>query len=331
MICLINLKENLIEKSIEAFVLSLEVYNKPTIKYRVEGFSFFIVNAWELMLKAELIKRGKSVYYKDKPDRTLSINDTIKTIYSDNKTRVRLNLEKIIELRNISTHFITQEYEIKYIPLFQACVINYINEINRFHSVDITKYISSNFLTLVTSYEEVSNNDVIIKYPPEIAQKFIREANEIDILIDEIKSEKFAINVKQNFYITKRKDEADFIVTISNNDDKKVKIIKDTKNPNDTHKLSYNDIMRKVNDKIKKDNLKIGYKNDFNSHVFNLFINFYDIKNNEIYSFAHIIGNRKHYTYSQNLYEFIINEIKKSNGIFYDSLKNAEKKITPGT
>ena len=38
----------LVEKSIEAFILSLEIYNKPTIKYRVEGFSFFIVNAWEL-------------------------------------------------------------------------------------------------------------------------------------------------------------------------------------------------------------------------------------------------------------------------------------------
>jgi len=57
----------LVEKSVEAFILGLEVYNKPTIKYRVEGFSFFIVNAWVLMLKAELIKRGKSIYYKDNP------------------------------------------------------------------------------------------------------------------------------------------------------------------------------------------------------------------------------------------------------------------------
>ncbi len=64
---MIDEQRRLIEKSIEAFILSLEIYNKPTIKYRVEGFSFFIVNAWELMLKAEMLKRGMSIYYKDNP------------------------------------------------------------------------------------------------------------------------------------------------------------------------------------------------------------------------------------------------------------------------
>ena len=63
-------KSRLVEKSIEAFIMGLEIYNKPTIRYRIEGFSFFIVNAWELMLKAELMNRGESIYFSDKPDRT---------------------------------------------------------------------------------------------------------------------------------------------------------------------------------------------------------------------------------------------------------------------
>lgn len=57
-----DLKSKLIDKSIEAFILGLEIYNKPTIKYRIEGFSFFICNAWELMLKAELMNRSISIY-----------------------------------------------------------------------------------------------------------------------------------------------------------------------------------------------------------------------------------------------------------------------------
>ena len=36
-----KLKNKFVEKSIEAFILGLEIYNKPTIKYRIEGFSFF--------------------------------------------------------------------------------------------------------------------------------------------------------------------------------------------------------------------------------------------------------------------------------------------------
>lgn len=115
-----NMSKKLVEKSIEAFILGLEIYNKPTIKYRIEGFSFFIVNAWELMLKAELLNRGESIYFSDKPNRTLSVEGVIKKIYTDKHTRIRLNLEKIIELRNISTHYITEDYELKYAPLFQA-------------------------------------------------------------------------------------------------------------------------------------------------------------------------------------------------------------------
>lgn len=89
-----DIEKRLIEKSIEAFIMGLEIYNKPTIKYRIEGFSFFIVNAWELMLKATLIKRGDSIYFSDKPDRTLSVESAIKKIYTDKNTRIRLNLEK---------------------------------------------------------------------------------------------------------------------------------------------------------------------------------------------------------------------------------------------
>ena len=147
-----NLKDKLIEKSIEAFIMGLEIYNKPTIKYRIEGFSFFVVNAWELMLKATLLKRGESIYFPDKPDRTLSLESVIKKIYTDKNTRIRLNLEKIIELRNISTHYITEDYEVKYVPLFQACVLNFVNEIQRFHGVDITHYIAQNFLTISARY-----------------------------------------------------------------------------------------------------------------------------------------------------------------------------------
>ena len=129
-----DIKSKLVDKSIEAFILGLEIYNKPTIRYRIEGFSFFICNAWELMLKAEMLNRGESIYFSNAPDRTLSLENVLQRIYTNIYTRIRLNLEKIIELRNISTHYITEDYEAKYAPLFQACVINFVNELKRFHN-----------------------------------------------------------------------------------------------------------------------------------------------------------------------------------------------------
>lgn len=319
-----NISKRLVDKSIEAFIVGLEIYNKPTLKYRIEGFSFFIVNAWELMLKAELINRGESIYYKDNPDRTLSVDNVIKKIYTDKNTRIRLNLEKIIELRNISTHYITEDYEVKYAPLFQACVLNYVNEIQRFHNVDITKYIAQNFLTISSRYEPLTNEEIRMKYSPEIAEKLIRQANEIDVLSKEYNSDKFAINIRQNLYITKKKSDADFIVGIDSHADAKVAIVKDLKDPSDTHKYSFNNIVTAVQERLKKKNIKIGYELGFNNYVLGLFIDFYDIKQDPKYSYKHIIGSRYQFTYSQQLVDFIVEEIEKAPYSFVESLKQSK-------
>lgn len=327
-----NLAEKLVKKSIEAFIVGLELYNKPTLLYRIEGFSFFVINAWELMLKAELIKRNENIYYKDNPDRTLNIDKTINRIYSDKNTRIRLNLEKIVELRNISTHFITEDYEVKYAPLFQACVLNYANELKRFHGEDITNYIAQNFLTISASYEPLTNEQIKLKYPPEVAEKFIKQANEIDVLSHEYNSDKFAISIKQNLYITKKRSESDFSVSIAPKTDNNVAIIKELKNPSDTHKYTYNTVITAVNERLKKKQLKIDYEKGFNKHVLDLVISFYDVKQNEKYTYKHTIGNQQRYTYSQQFIDFIITEIEKAPDKYVESLRKSKlKKSTPGT
>lgn len=321
-----SLSERLVKKSIEAFLLGLEIYNKPTIRYRIEGFSFFIVNAWELMLKAELLNRGQSIYYTDQPDRTISISNAIHLVYPDVNTRTRINLEKIIDLRNISTHFITEDYEAKYAPLFQACVLNFTNEINRFHEIDITEEIPQNFLTISAHYEPLTNEEIKLKYPPEIAEKLIQKTNEVDVLSKEYDSDKFAINIKQNLFITKKKDEADFIVRLNKDADTNVEIVKDLKDPADTHKYSHDSVVTAVQERLKKKQVHMKYKKGFNNYVLKLFMNFYSIKDNDKYSYKHTIGKQEHYTYSQQLIEFIVNEIKKNPDNIVDSLKKYKKR-----
>lgn len=321
-----ELSNKLIDKSIEAFIMGLEIYNKPTIHYRVEGFSFFVCNAWELMLKSKIIKDGKSIYFKDNPNRTISLEKCLQEVYSDKNTRIRLNLEKIIDLRNTSTHFITEDYEVKYAPLFQACALNYSSELLRFHQRDISKYIPQNFLTIHTNFEPLSNEQIKLKYPKEIAEKFIQTANEIDVLSHEYNSDKFSINIAQKLYITKNKKEADFTISVENNSDNKVQIVKDMKDPSDTHKYSYNNVIKAVNERLKKKHIIMGYPNGFNSYVLNLVIDFYQIKSNSRFAYMHKIGNSVQYTYSQQFVEFIVDQIKNNPDGFVDSLKNAKKR-----
>lgn len=257
------------------------------------------------------------------------MKQTIKLIYPDYNTRLKLNLEKIVGLRNISTHFITQEYEIKYAPLFQACVMNFINETIKFHKTDVSEYISQNFLTISASYEPLTNEQIKLKYPAEIAEKFIKEANNIDVLSKAYASDKFSIDIKQNLYITRKTEDADFLVAMHKSSDNKVNVIKEYKDPSNTHKYSYSNVITVVNERLKKSNILIDYPKRFNQYVLNLVIDFYNIKHESKFAYKHTIGKQESFTYSQQFIEFVVNEIKKNPNKFVASLKN--KKITPGT
>lgn len=315
----------LTQKSVEAFLLALEIYNKPTIKYRAEGFSFFICNAWELMLKAHLLKQNISIYYKDNQERSLALSDVIKKIYTDPNTGKRRNLEQIISLRNTSTHLINEDYEAKYVPLFQACVLNYVNEMKKFHNIDITKQLSGNFLVLSFNYEPLTNEQIKLKYTPLVAKKLIEHSNEIEVLSKEIKNDTFIMDIRQNLYITKKKNEADFLVSIEKSSDIKLAKVKELKDPSDTHKYSFENVITAVNSRLKKNKVKLGYEKGFNKFVLNLVIAFYDIKNNKKYAYKHTIGNQEHYTYSEQLVDFVVDEISKQPEKFVESLQKEKR------
>lgn len=320
-----DLINTMIDKSKEAFALSIEIYNKPTIKYRVEGFAFFICNAWELMLKAHLIrKHGKdSIYYKDKKDRTISLSECVKKVFTNNKDPLRLNLEKIIELRDTSTHFITEEYEMVYIPLFQACVLNYNEKMKAFHDVDMTTVIPQNFLTLSVSLQALENSKIIGKYPKEIADKIIENKNKIESLSIN-NNAKFSIRIDHHYYITKNKDLATNLVKIDNSSKDSVRIVKELKDPNNTHKYTTKHCINIIKErlKVKKVNLKYNGKIvEFSSFHFNNFCKHFGLKENLQYCYIHKQFSNLQYSYSQSAIDFIINELVKDPEHTLDNIK----------
>lgn len=49
---------NLLNKAVEAAVAAIEIYNKPAFLYREEAFSILMLNAWELLLKARILREN---------------------------------------------------------------------------------------------------------------------------------------------------------------------------------------------------------------------------------------------------------------------------------
>nr|WP_236694823.1 hypothetical protein [Lactobacillus kefiranofaciens] len=159
-----------------------------------------------------------------------------------------------------------------------------------------------------------------------MAQKFIQQSNEIDVLNKEYDSDKFAINIAQHLYITKKKKDADFTVKIEKSSDNPVVIVKDVKDPSDTHKYSYNNVITAVNESLNKRGIQMGYKHGFNQYVLNMIIEFYSVKQIPKFAYEHIIGNQHSFTYFQQFVEFIVREIRKGPQHFVESLKKSVKK-----
>lgn len=326
---MLTLTDRLLEKSKEAFSMAIEVYNKPTIKYRVEGFSMFICNAWELMLKAHMINifGEKSVYYKDNPNRTLTLENCIKLVFTNDKDPLRINLEKIIDLRNTSTHFVTEEYEMLYIPLFQSCIFNFNEKMNRFHKIDMTEIIPQNFLTLAVSMKAFNEAEIIAKYPEEISTKLIKTNNTLSNLVKE-NNDAFAIRIDHHHYITKNKDIATSIVKVDPNADTSVKIIKELKDPSATHKYTAKKCVAEIKKRLEQQNISLHYegkKTEFNSYHFNLFCKYYSIKENTKLCYTYQVTSSPQYSYSQQTIEFIFEEIKKDPEKIIQNLKELIK------
>ncbi|HYS09032.1 MAG TPA: DUF3644 domain-containing protein [Myxococcales bacterium] len=50
--------KELVEKSIQAAISGIELYNKPDFRYREESFAILMSNTWELLLKGKVLKDG---------------------------------------------------------------------------------------------------------------------------------------------------------------------------------------------------------------------------------------------------------------------------------
>lgn len=329
-----SLENRLVNKSIEAFILGIEIYNKPTIKYRVEGFSFFICNSWELLLKAYMVKsRGEhSIYYSDNPDRTLSLDKCIREIFTNNKDPLRVNLEKIIDLRNTSTHFITEEYEQIYIPLFQSCVLNYSNKLIDFFEVDISTYVPQNFLTLSINIDELTETGIKAKYPPQVAKKILSATREISELSN-IHGPNFSISITHDLHLTKNKKHASAEFRLSKTAEDAAYIIKDIRDPKETHKYTAGKCVELINKWISRDKLNFlslskgeGKEHTFNTYHFGLFTEFYNLKTNTTYCYEFNVHSHPTFTYSQSTLDLIYSEIKKDPEHIVQNLKSNIKK-----
>lgn len=146
----------LLDKSIQAMLSAVEIYNKPGFTYREESFAVLAVNSWEILLKARILQVDKNrvsaiLEYEPKkkangelsklvyPRKNRSGNyvtvglfkahDSLVNNYSDDlDPAIRKNLEAIVEIRDNAVHYYNKELPVTLAihEIGAACLKNYI-------------------------------------------------------------------------------------------------------------------------------------------------------------------------------------------------------------
>lgn len=318
--------DKMLEKSQEAFLLAIEIYNKPTIKYRLEGFSFFICNAWELLLKSYLIHKfgQNSIYYKNKQNRTLSLMDCVKKVFTNEKDFTRINLEIIIELRNMATHLIIKEMETLYLPFLQANTINYSQKMYDFFNIDVTENIDTAFLSLVTNTSQLSDTEILSIYGNEIFNKYQSVKFKTTSLLENENNNKLAINVNLNLKVVKDIRDAKLTFAIAKNAQDAVYFIDKVKDINTTYPYSQKKAREVIMSNLKRKGLEI----NLHQNNFGLICNKFKLKNNEDYFYYHNLSKR--YMCSQKLVDFVTNLLLENPNQIEEIKAAIKNELTPG-
>lgn len=321
----IDVNNRLIEKSQEAFLLAIELYNRPTIRYHAEGCCFFLCNAWELMLKAYISKiMGDGKVFYPNSSRTLSLSDCIKKVFTNEEDPLRKNLEVIIELRNTSTHYVTDEYELFYGPVLQYCVEKYDEKLREFHGIEISDRIPENYLALSVRRGELNLDKIRARYPKEIVEKMLALGSNV-LASGETGVVPYATELR----LTKKKD-ADFSVRIAPDADSAVAILHTLTNPINKYKFREKSAVKFIRKKLEKAGVTLlvsGQEKEFNSFHFRVFVDFYGMKGNETYSYNFSLpGENPSWGYSQQAIDLMVQEVLRNPSEVIDGMRKELKR-----
>lgn len=163
--------QTLVDKAISACISAIEIYNKPNFEYREETFSILMVNAWELLLKAKLVKDNEdnreSIYFYIKGKTVITPSGNAKTIGAVQAMNrlietkqipksVELNIKLLLNIRDDSVHFIHDDVELstQIQEIGTASLQNFMSLAMSWFSYDFTQF---NFYLMPVSFFHLSD------------------------------------------------------------------------------------------------------------------------------------------------------------------------------
>lgn len=225
----------LVSKSRAACLSAVETYNRASALYREETFAILMINAWELLLKARIMKEngGKASAIHEfrsrkKKDGTPSKLKEVKRTRSlapmtigidrcwklvSNYTSDRVdqaciaNIEALLEIRDSATHFIATDALLrkKLTEISMAAVRNYVTAAQAWFGLSFSDL---NIASIPISFDlDQKEVDAIAKKSSDAVTKFLMHMEKVEAALPPISSD-YAFTVRVDFDLIKKKDDA---------------------------------------------------------------------------------------------------------------------------
>lgn len=162
----------LLEKAIDSLILSIEYFNRPWDKGRIETVLILLDHSFELLLKAAILHKGGKIR-KKRENQTIGFDECIRTAISSKiiTEEQALTLQTINSLRDAAQHYIVELSEQHLYLQSQAGLTLFRDILKEIFQKDIAKELPKRVLPLSTTP------------PQDIAALFENEVEEIRKLL----------------------------------------------------------------------------------------------------------------------------------------------------
>ncbi len=162
----------LLEKAIDSLILSIEYFNRPWDKGRIETVLILLDHSFELLLKAAILHKGGKIR-KKRENQTIGFDECIRTAISSKiiTEEQALTLQTINSLRDDAQHYIVELSEQHLYLQSQAGLTLFRDILKEIFQKDIAKELPKRVLQLSTTP------------PQDIAALFENEVEEIRKLL----------------------------------------------------------------------------------------------------------------------------------------------------
>lgn len=225
----------LVSKSRAACLSAVETYNRASALYREETFAILMINAWELLLKARIMREngGKTSSIHEFRQRrkkdgsasklkevkrtrsqapmTIGIDRCWKLVSGYAKDRIDqaciANIEALLEIRDSATHFIATDALLrkKLTEISMASVRNYVIAAQAWFGLSFSDL---NIASIPISFDlDQKEVDAVAKKSSDAVTKFLMHMEKVEAALPSTSSD-YAFTVRIDFDLIKKKDDS---------------------------------------------------------------------------------------------------------------------------